>query len=328
LSPPAWSRAEPDPAPATSTVGAPGAAGIDVGGSKCLGVVVGPDAEVVREARAPTPRGPQALLRTLGALVGELGPVTRLGVGAPGLVTRDGVLRAAPNLPGVFELPLREDLEARLGCDVVVENDATCAAHAEWTIGSAVGATDMVLVTMGTGIGGGFVLGGELQRGAHGFATEPGHMIVDPHGPRCVCGQRGCWERYASGSGLAALAREAATGGQLRAVVVLAGGDPEAVRGEHVQTAARSGDPEALAVMDRFAWWLALGLANLTNLLDPEVIVLGGGVIASLDLVLHPAQRHLADLLYATEHRVLPRLVPAALGERAGAVGAALLATP
>ena len=249
-------------------------------------------------------------------------------MGAPGLVTRDGVLRAAPNLPGVFELPLREDLEARLGCDVVVENDATCAAHAEWTIGSAVGATDMLLVTMGTGIGGGLVVGGELQRGAHGFATEPGHMIVDPHGPRVRVRPAGvlgalCVGQRAGGAGPGGGHRRPAARRSSRWPAAI----PEAVRGEHVQAAARSGDPEALAVMDRFAWWLALGLANLTNLLDPEVIVLGGGVIASLDLVLHPVQRHLADLLYATDHRILPRLVPAALGERAGAIGAALLAT-
>jgi glucokinase len=302
-------------------------AGIDVGGSKCLGVVIDEGGHVVREARAPTPRGATALLRTLDGLLSELGPVARVGLGAPGLVTPDGVLRAAPNLPGVVELPLRLELQARFGDAVVVENDATSAVFAEWTLGAAVGARDVVLVTMGTGIGGGLVVGGQLQRGAHGFATEPGHMVVDPNGPRCVCGQRGCWERYASGTGLAALAREAATGGQLAAVVALAGDDPEAVRGEHVQAAARSGDPDALAVMDRFAWWLALGLVNLTNLLDPELIVLGGGVVGAVDLVLQPVQRHLADLVYAPTHRTLPRVVPAALGERAGAIGAALLAT-
>jgi glucokinase len=300
--------------------------GIDLGGTKVLGVVLGEGAQVAREERATTPRGSAAVLRALHQVAVALGPVERLGVGAAGLVTTDGVLRAAPNLPGVVELPLRDELSARLGREVLVENDATCATYAEWRCGAAVGAADVALVTLGTGIGAGFVAGGRLQRGANGFAGEPGHMVVDPNGPSCVCGQRGCWERYASGSGLAALAREAATGGQLSRVVVLAGDDPEAVRGEHVERAAREGDAEALAVMDRFAWWVALGLVNLVNLLDPEVIVLGGGVGGSLDLVLQPVQRHVAQLIYSPGHRTLPRIVPAALGERAGAIGAALLA--
>jgi glucokinase len=301
-------------------------AGIDVGGTKVLGVVLDDEGKVVREERAATPRGSAGLLRVVAQVAAALGPVRALGVGAAGLVTHDGMLRAAPNLPGVVELPLRDELVARLGHDVLVENDATCATYAEWTMGAARGAADVALVTMGTGIGGGLVSGGALQRGTNGFAGEPGHMVVDPHGPPCVCGQRGCWERYASGSGLAALAREAATGGRLGQVVALAGDDPEAVRGEDVVDAARLGDPDALAVMDRFSWWLAVGLVNLANLVDPELIVLGGGVAGSLDLVLSPARRHFAALIYAARHRPLPRIVPAAFGEHASAVGAALLA--
>jgi glucokinase len=141
-----------------------------------------------------------------------------------------------------------------------------------------------------------------------------------------VCGQRGCWERFASGSGLARLAREAAVGARLARVVALAGGDPEGVRGEHVQAAAREGDPEALAVTDHFAWWVALGLVNLTNILDPGMIVLGGGLVAAADLLLDPIHQHFGALLYAAAHRPHPTIVPAELGERAGALGAALVA--
>jgi glucokinase len=150
-------------------------------------------------------------------------------------------------------------------------------------------------------------------------------MVVDPDGPPCPCGRRGCWERYASGSGLARLAREAAVGKRISRVVELAGGDPEYVRGEHVQAAAREGDADALAVIDLFGRWVALGLVNLTNVLDPELFVLGGGLAASADLYLDPIQKWFTELLYAPHLRPHPRLAFAELGERAGAVGAALL---
>jgi glucokinase len=239
-------------------------------------------------------------------------------------VSTDGVWRAAPNVGAVWDVPIGARLAERLGHPVHVDNDATCATLAEWRAGAALGASDVVLVTLGTGIGGGIVSSGRLVRGVNGFAGEPGHMVVDPNGPPCVCGRRGCWERFASGSGLARLAREAATGGRLVRVVALAG-DAEAVRGEHVLSAAREGDHDALVVVDQWAWWVALGLVNLTNILDPEVVVMGGGLAEAVDLVLAPVRRHFADLLYAPAHRPHPRIEMAALGEQAGAIGAALL---
>jgi glucokinase len=159
----------------------------------------------------------------------------------------------------------------------------------------------------------------------NGFAGEFGHMVIDPDGPRCPCGRRGCWERYASGSGLAMLAREAATGRRLHDVVRRAGGDPQAVRGEHVQDAAREGDPEALAVIDDFGRWVALGLSNLTNAFDPEMFVLGGGLAAGSDLYHGPIVRWYGELLYQPHLRPLPRVEFARFGPLAGAVGAALL---
>jgi glucokinase len=181
------------------------------------------------------------------------------------------------------------------------------------------------MVTLGTGIGGGIVAGGRLLVGVNGFAGEFGHMVVDPNGPPCPCGRRGCWERYASGSGLAQLARTAAIGGRLRRVVLLAGGDVELLRGEHVQAAAEDGDPGALAVIDEFAHWVALGLVNLTNALDPATFVLGGGLAEGAHLYLAPIRRWFGELLYAPDVRPHPALAFAALGEHAGAVGAALL---
>jgi glucokinase len=182
------------------------------------------------------------------------------------------------------------------------------------------------MVTLGTGIGGGIVVDGRLVEGANGFAGEIGHMVVDPHGPRCPCGRRGCWERFASGSGLARLGREAALAGEARRIVELAGGDPEAVRGEHVTRAAAEGDPQALAVMASFGWWLALGLANLANTFDPECFVLGGGLVEAGEILLQPVRNAFMNLVEAPSLRPPIDILPAALGERAGAVGAALLA--
>ena len=302
--------------------------GLDVGGTKCLGVALDERGEIVAEARRPTPRGPGSLpelIETLAELAGSLGHFDEIGVGVPGLVTRSGVLRAAPNLDGVADFDVAGLLGERLGRVVRVDNDATCAAAAEWLTGAGQGASDLVLVTLGTGIGGGIVAGGALQRGKHGFAGEFGHMIVDPDGPPCPCGRRGCWERYASGSGLARLAREAAVGRRATRVVALAGGDPEEVRGEMVMQAAREGDADALAVIDDFGRWVAIGLVNLANTLDPEVFVLGGGLAAGSDLYLDPIKRWFAELIYQPELRPLPDVTFARWSERAGAIGAALL---
>ncbi|MFK7918284.1 MAG: ROK family protein [Ilumatobacter sp.] len=302
--------------------------GIDVGGTKALGVALDASGNVVAEERRPTPRGVDSLdplIDTLVELAASLGARGSVGIGVPGLVSRAGVLRAAPNLDGVADFEVGRLLGERLGHDVAVDNDATCAAVAEWQLGAGHGVHDMLLVTLGTGIGGGVVAQGTLQRGMNGFAGEFGHMVVDLNGPRCPCGRRGCWERYASGSGLGMLAREAATARRLDAVVEHAGGDPQNVRGEHVQAAARDGDDAARAVIDDFGRWVALGLANLTNVLDPEMIVLGGGLAAGAELYLEPITRWYGELLYQPHLRPSPRIEFARWGPLAGAVGAALI---
>lgn len=301
-------------------------AGIDVGGTKCLGVLIDEAGEVVVEERRPTPRQGDTLIDTLAEVVGALGMASTVGVGVPGLITRDGVLRASPNLRAITDLDVHTRLSERLGRRILVGNDATCATLAEWTLGAGRGVDDLVMITLGTGIGGGVVAGGHLVVGANGFTGEFGHMVVDPHGLPCPCGRRGCWERYASGSGLAQLARTAAVGGRLRRVVDVAGGDPHAVRGEHVQAAAREGDEGALAVVDDFARWVALGLVNLTNALDPAAFVLGGGLAEGSDLYLDPISRWFDELLYSPRLRPHPALAFAELGERAGAIGAAIYA--
>jgi glucokinase len=282
--------------------------GVDVGGTKCLGIAIGADGEQYGELRRDTPSDADELVATIVAIARELDADGHVGIGVPGLVTRDGVLLAAPNVTGVRNLALRRRVEETSGLVARVDNDNTVACLAEWTFGAARGVDDVLLVGIGTGIGGGFVCGGELQRGANGFAGEFGHMIVVPDGIPCPCGQRGCWERYASGT----------------ALETLSGKD----RGEEVTAGARAGDAHALEVIEEFAGWVALGLANLTNLFDPAMIVLAGGISADADLFLPRIQAALDARLWGSSLRPHPRVGFAALGPRAGAIGAALLCRP
>jgi glucokinase len=305
--------------------------GLDVGGTKVLGVVLDDADTVLAEHKQPTRRDSAGLVEGVVAvattLCRENPGITAAGIGAPGLVDRSGTLRFAPNLPGVVELPIGQKLAEALGLPVRADNDATCAAWAEHQRGAAAGTDTSLLVTIGTGIGGGLVVDGRLVRGANGFAGEVGHMVVDDDGISCPCGRKGCWERYASGSALGEQARAVVAEGGGRRFVELAGGDPAEVAGEHVTAAASEGDPEAIAVLDRFADWFALGLGNLVHVFDPSRCVIGGGLVAAGDVVLGPIRKSLSEArLVAPEHRPPVEVVPALLGPQAGAIGAALVA--
>ena len=317
--------------------------GVDIGGTKVLGVALSPSDHIVAEARAPTPTGTRAIVGShvadaVAAVVGELdgapgtvagdgdGPAP-VGVGAPGMVDRNGRLCFAPNLPQAHGVDWTELIGDRLpGRAVLIENDANFAVLAEHRLGAARGHRHVLMVTLGTGIGGGIVMDGRVQVGAAGFAGEIGHVVVDPAGPPCPCGRRGCWERFASGAGMAVLAREAALAGKLDEVVRLAGGDPENVRGEDVSAAAAAGDTAAQGVIREVGWWVGFGLANLAATFDPECFVLGGGLLQAGDLLLESARVTFAELVEGGDRRPLAVIVPAAFGERAGAVGAALAA--
>jgi glucokinase len=281
-----------------------------LGGTKLLGILLDERGHVASEQRVATPDRADAVLDAIAAVAHSLGPGLPVGVGVPGLVDHAGYLRFAPNLPGVVDVPVRADLCSRLGVPVAVENDATAACWAEREVGAAAGADDVVVVTLGTGIGGGIVSGGRLQRGANGFAGEIGHMVVDPDGPPCPCGKRGCWERFASGGALGGLARRHGFG----------------ERGEAVTAAARAGDQRALDVMAEFGHWVALGLVNLAYLLDVSVFVLGGGLVEAGELLIDPIRTSFRGLLAGADFRPEVQIVCASLGEHAGAIGAALLA--
>ncbi len=312
--------------------------GIDLGGTKILARAVDPVDPIttLAEQRVDTPRtGGDDVLERMAAVVDDLDrvltgsdrpPAAAIGVGAPGLVTHSGVLRFAPNIAGDAELAVAERISALTSRPVTVDNDATFATLAEWRLGAGRGSDNIVMVTLGTGIGAGLVVGGQIQRGANGFAGELGHVVIDPSGPPCPCGRRGCWERYASGSGLGRLAREAVEAGRAERILALAGGDPEGVRGEHVTAALAEADPGAVGVIDEYAWWVALGLANLVATLDSDRLVIGGGLATLGDALVEPVRRHFAALVMGAGHRPGVEIVLAALGPAAGAIGAAVAA--
>ena len=304
--------------------------GVDVGGTKVMAAEVTADGEVLRVARRVTPgrRVEVELVEdALTQAVREVADGRRLagvGLAAAGFVDAAGErVMFAPHLPWHGQ-QVRARLAERWQVPVFLDNDANCAARAETAYGAAVGARDALVVTLGTGIGGAVVLGHRLHRGRNGMAGEFGHMQVVPDGRQCECGGRGCWEQYSSGNALVRLARAALeTPGAGGALLDLADGDPALVDGPMVTQAAAAGDPVALQAFASVGAWLGTGLANLVAALDPEVVVVGGGVSAAGDLLLEPARVELARSLVGAADRVVPPVIRAAHGPEAGAVGAA-----
>ncbi len=306
--------------------------GLDLGGTKIFGVALDlATGKVIAQSKIANPRtGESDLLAAFEALVSDLvadgPPVRGIGVGLAGLVDLDGVLRYGPNVPGVVDFAVREPLESAFGVPVVVDNDAAMAARAELDRGAAVGSRNVVLVTQGTGIGGALIVDGAIVAGANGFAGEPGHMLVQRAGHRCACGQLGCWEAYASGAGLVNLWHDLRVEGRGLRILERAGGSAAAVRGEHVSAAASDGDRDAIEIFERFAGWVAQGLGSLVTLLDPDLIVLGGGLANANALFLSDVQEQMRLFVLGADHRPVVPVVGAALGEAAGAIGGALAA--
>jgi glucokinase len=251
--------------------------------------------------------------------------IAGVGVAAAGFVDADGErVRFAPHLPW-RDAGLRRTLVDRWGVPVVLENDATAAAHAETTYGAARGVRDAILVTLGTGIGGGLVIGGRLHRGLNGMAGEFGHMQVVPGGLPCECGGHGCWEQYSSGNALVRFVRDH-LGSHPTMLADMCDGNPAQLTGPMVTDAAEAGDLLAHEAFAHVGDWLGVGLANLVAAFDPDCLVIGGGVIAAGDRLLDPARDALERSLVGRGHRTVPPVRPAALGPMAGLVGAADLA--
>jgi glucokinase len=312
--------------------------GVDLGGTNLRTAVVDGDGTILDDRRAPTPSTLDGIVDQISAAVHDLRathPDARaLGVGAAGMVDSAGVIHYAPNVPAFLEAPVRDRLTAALGVPVVVDNDANAAVVGELLHGAARGRRDVLLVTLGTGVGGGIVAGGRVLRGAHGFGGEIGHFQVDPNGPRCACGGIGHWEALASGHALGQLGRLRAAEGTAPSVLALVDGGAAEVEGVHVGEAARQGAPDAIALVEEYAGWVAVGLVGLVNILDSELIVVSGGLVELEGVLLDPlrvafsggAPGGVAGGIEGAAHRPLVPIVAAELGAHAGVIGAAALA--
>ncbi|MDI6908936.1 ROK family glucokinase [Nocardioides sp.] len=305
------------------------ACGIDVGGTKIAGGVVDESGTILEELRVESPASDaEAIEEAIAGLVVELRsrhPIATVGVGAAGYVDKArAVVLFAPNVAWRNE-DLKGELEKRIDLPVVIENDANAAAWGEFTYGAGHDADDLLLVTVGTGVGGGLVLDGEVYRGANGVGAEIGHMRVVPNGIRCGCGKHGCFEQYASGSALVREARAQAMSGAMIAhgMFERAGGDISKITGPLITEAARDGDEGARQQLAELGRWLGEGIASLTEILDPGVVVVGGGVSEADELLLEPTRLAFSGQLVGRGFRPIPEIRRARLGNRAGLIGAA-----
>ena len=306
--------------------------GIDVGGTKIAGGVVDDDGTILEHLRVESPAADvEGIEDAIAGLVTRLAAdhdITAVGVGAAGYVDKSrSTVLFAPNLAW-RNVDLKSELEARVDLPVVIENDANAAAWGEFTFGAGHDVDDLLLVTVGTGVGGGLVLDGELYRGAFGVGAEIGHLRVVPGGRLCGCGNYGCFEQYASGTALVRNAREAAREGSLlaRTLLDLTGGDIERIDGPIITDAAREGDQFALEQLAEVGRWLGEGIASLAAVLDPAVVAIGGGVSEADEMLLDPIRAAFASNLSGRGHRPVLEIRKATLGNRAGLIGAADLA--
>ena len=299
--------------------------GIDLGGNKMALAHVDAAGEIVDFVSMPRPTSAQAMdVVPVDAAMSMLtSNVKAVGIGAAGMVKADeGILVWGPNVEG-REVRFREIFEAYLGMPTVVDNDANVSGLAEVRVGAARGFRHVCMITLGTGIGGSWIIDGQPYRG-RAFAGEIGHMPVDVGGPRCTCGQRGCWETFASGRWLDQMARDLVASRPDGLVAKLSDGSiPE---GQHLTRAAMEGDPDAVESLKEMAWWLGLGIAGLVAAFDPEVVVIGGGVSRAGHLFLDETRTAFEDALEGSDHREPTPIVCAALGEHAGVIGAGLYA--
>jgi glucokinase len=304
--------------------------GIDLGGTNLRVGVVDHDGSVLAEEREATPDTLPGLLaamtRHVTAFQAAYPAARALGVGTAGLVDLEGTVHYAPNIPMLRRAPLGTALREALSLPTIVDNDANVAAWGEMCHGASRDRRNVLVITLGTGIGGGIIFDGRVYRGAHGFAAEVGHWQSDPAGPPCACGEPGHWEAAASGNALGRLARERAESGAAPQVLARAGGDIAAITGHHVGDSLRAGEADGRALIAAYAHLVAVGFVGLVNILDPELIVVSGGLVQLGDLLLDPLRAAFDGHIEGAAFRPSVPIVAAELGERAGLVGAGALA--
>ncbi|HSL00656.1 MAG TPA: ROK family protein [Rubrobacteraceae bacterium] len=303
------------------------AIGVDVGGTKIAAAVVTPEGEILAETRYPTPHSGPRLVETVARAVSEVKgehDVDGVCLAVAGLIlAHESKVVFSPNLHAVEGIPLKEELEPKIGLPLTVENDGNAAAWGEFRFGAGSEVDHLLFVTLGTGVGGGAISHGVLLRGAQGAGGELGHVTIQATGPRCACGNHGCLEALASGSAIARRAREVASERPRSALGRLA--IRRKVLGEDVTSLAREGDEAALSVLEEAGTWLGIGLAGFVNIFNPEVVAVGGGVMQAGELILEAARREVR-LRARSPSRDLARVKVATLGPDSGVLGAAALA--
>ena len=314
----------------------PLALGIDLGGSKILTAVVNAQGQISSRDHSATPaaEGQEAVIKSIlesvdralnqaGIAASDLGAI---GMGAPGISNPEtGIIFASPNLPGWRDVPLRDIIERGLGKKTFVMNDANAAALGELYFGAGRGARNFICITIGTGIGGGIVIDGKIYTGAFGAAGEVGHMTIDNNGPLCKCGNTGCWETLASGTALLREAKHQIEEGASTSILDCAGGDMGKVTPKIIHAAAKQGDNLARELITQTGYYLGVGLANLINIFNPELIVIGGGLSNIGDMLLVPAFKTAKMRAYREAYQAV-RFVPTELGQNSGVFGAAAFA--
>ena len=309
---------------------------IDIGGTKIITACISADGQVLAKDRFPTlaDEGPEAVINRMFSSIDRLlsqnnmepAQIHSIGIAAAGAIDfKDGVISESPNMPGWHNIALRDIMQEKYGLNTFLVNDASAAALGEFSFGAGKGTRNMVLLTLGTGIGGGIIVNGELYTGATGSAGEIGHMTIEANGPQCTCGSTGCLEKLAAGMAIASNAQERARSGEKTSLFEMAGGKIENITAETVSSAARNGDTLALDVINRAAFYLGVGLANLVNIFNPEVIVIGGGMAKMGDILLEPARELVRVRAFSLLVQAV-RIVTAELGNEAGIYGASVFA--
>ena len=312
------------------------ALGIDLGGTKILTAVVDAQGKMFSRDHSITPakEGHQAVIQSILESVGralaqaqiDAADLAAIGIGAPGLSNPEtGILFTSPNLPGWHDVPLRGIIEKELGKKAFLINDANAAAIGELYFGAGRGARNFIYVTLSTGIGGGIIINGEIYTGSIGTAGELGHMTINDEGPPCSCGNRGCWETLASGTALARDARHRIGEGNKTSILDYANGDMQKVTAEIIHKAAQEGDKLAEELIARTGYYIGVGMANLINIFNPEVIVIGGGLSNIGDMLLEPAFKEAKKRAFKQAYQAV-RFARAGLGRNSGVLGAAAFA--
>lgn len=306
--------------------------GIDIGGTKLATVVADKNGKILNKVRKPTQsdKGPEFAIQTLFEMIYQTihdveldqQVISGIGVSCGGpLDSKTGIVYSPPNLPGWDAFPLKDRLEDEFNIQTVIENDANASAYAEYRFGGGRGYDIVLYMTMSTGIGGGIIINGEIYHGANDSAGEVGHQILLPNGPLCGCGKRGCLETLCSGPSIARRAKESVENNSNSLILSLANDDIDSIKSEHVLEAAQHGDSLALQLVDVTAYYMGWGIANLVNIINPDIVLLGTIAIAAGDLLLNPIRKTVADLAMTRPAEIVT-IMSAELGESLGDMAA------